>query len=259
MQLGSPLKAALQSGDVGDGELLPCLDVVLGLESKGLVGEHRVGAVWDTGVRHEAECGKDCLAATIAACKRIGPEKTHCSVEIFILVCQGRVTGLEECVDILLVSVPQLLVFDPVLIVIHKVAQPLPHLWHLLLDPEQSIRSDGSVIVVRLREVGELNLVRTVLENVALNTVNPTLGTLLTAHGPGAGGAHVAPIHRLEAVEAAGRAAHPRAQGGGIVPHDQLESLNVPDSHHKPAHPGPLLHHEGETEVLRPVHLLTSL
>ena len=63
MQLGSPLEAALQSGDVGDGELLPGLDLVLRLERKGLVREDGVSAVRNTGVRHEAERGEYRLPA----------------------------------------------------------------------------------------------------------------------------------------------------------------------------------------------------
>ena len=63
VELQPPLETALQWGDVGDGELLPGLDLVLGLERQGLVREHGVGAVGDAGVRHEAEGGEYRLAA----------------------------------------------------------------------------------------------------------------------------------------------------------------------------------------------------
>ena len=62
MKLHPPLQTSLEGRDVGDGELLPGLDLVLRLERQGLVREDGVSAVGNTGVRHEAEGGEDGLA-----------------------------------------------------------------------------------------------------------------------------------------------------------------------------------------------------
>ena len=62
MQLHPSLQTSLEGGDVGNGELLPGLDLVLRLERQGLVGEDGMSTVWNTGVRHEAERGEYRLA-----------------------------------------------------------------------------------------------------------------------------------------------------------------------------------------------------
>ena len=134
---------------------------------------------------------------------------------------------------------------------IHQEAESLPDLWTFLLHLEQSERSDAPVVIVRILKVVELNFLRGVLQRLALNNVNPGLGALIVTHRPAALRTPVGAVRLLQTLQAAGRAAHPGTQAGSVVPHHELQRLDVPDGHHEPPHLGPLLHHEGETEVLR--------
>ena len=141
---------------------------------------------------------------------------------------------------------------NSVLVMIHQEAQSLPDLGTFLLHLEQSERSNAPVVIVRILKVLELNFLRGVFKGLALNNVNPALGALLVTHRPSALSTAELPLRPLEALEAAGGAAHPGSQAGRVVPHDELQRLNVPDRHHEPPHLRPLLHHKGETEVLWP-------
>ena len=217
----------LQRRDVGDGELLAGLNLVLGLQRQRLVGEHGVAAVGGAGVGHEAERGEDRLRGhgvgtwytvhvtryqcadylppAIAAGKCVGPEEAHAPVEVpgGGVGGEGGVALAQEGVDGALVGGPQLGLLHPVLVVVHEVAEPLPHLRHLLLHLHQPQRRDGAVVVVRVRGVAEVYLALVLAERAALDHVRLAARTRLVTHRPPAPRTPVAPVHRLEALRTA--------------------------------------------------------
>ena len=62
-------------------------------------------------------------------------------------------------VNRILINIPEFLILDPVLVVVHEVGKPLPHLRDLLLDSQKPKWGNTSVVIIGILEVFEFNLI----------------------------------------------------------------------------------------------------